>query len=146
MLFALSTCGFVVGSFVSSRIVHRHSIEGTLRLGTVLQTVGTLLMIATTAAAPQAWAALILPQIIFTFGWGFVQPQMQAGALSLHPRAIGQSSALFGFVQLSIAGIIVALFARLTDGDARSLACGMAACAVTGLVIAWGLIGRLRET
>lgn len=146
MLLSLSTAGFVIGSFVSSRIVHRFALEGTLRIGTVLQASGTLLMIVTTSVAPESWAALVLPQIIFTFGWGFVQPQMQAGALSLHPRAIGQSSALLGFVQLSIAGIIVALFARLTDGDARSLAFGMAACAVTGLVIAWTLIGRARET
>lgn len=145
MLLSLSTCGFVTGSFVSSRVVHRLGLEGTLRLGTVLQTAGTLLMIATTTAAPENWAALVLPQIIFTFGWGFVQPQTQAGALSLHPRAIGQSSALLGFVQLSIAGLIVAVFARVTDGDARSLAYGMAACAATGLVIAWGLIGRIRE-
>jgi len=140
MMFALSTGGFVIGSFVSSRIVHRCGMEATLRLGTLLQITGGLVMIAATLAAPERWAALIFPQMIYTFGWGFVQPQMQAGALSLHPRAIGQASALLGFGQLATAGIVVALFARLSDGSALSLALGMAFCAVMALVIAWGFI------
>ncbi len=102
-------------------------------------------MIAATWAAPGAWTALILPEIVYTFGWGLVQPQMQAGALSIHPRAIGQASAVFGFGQLSIAGIIVALFARLTGGGSLSLALGMAFCGIMALVFAWGLIGRVRD-
>lgn len=142
MMLALSTGGFIVGSFVSSRIVHARGLEGTLRLGTLFQVAGTLLMIAATWAAPHSWAALVLPEIVYTFGWGLVQPQMQAGALSLHPRAIGQASAVLGFGQLAIAGIVVALFARMADGSPLSLALGMAFCAIMACIISWGFIHR----
>jgi len=140
MMLALSTAGFIIGSFVSSRIVHGHGVEATLRLGTLFQVAGTALMIGATWAAPSSWAALIFPEIVYTFGWGLVQPQMQAGALSLHPRAIGQASAVLGFGQLAIAGVVVALFARLADGSPVSLALGMAFCAVMAALVAWAFI------
>ncbi|MBO9671711.1 MAG: hypothetical protein J7485_14480, partial [Sphingobium sp.] len=69
---------------------------------------------------------------------------MQAGALSLHPRAIGQASALLGFGQLAIAGVLAAGFARLTTGSSLSLALGMSFCAVMALLIIWTSIGRVR--
>jgi len=145
MMLALSTGGFIVGSFASSRMVHHRGIEATLRIGTLFQIAGTLLMAGATWAAPHSWASLIFPEILYTFGWGLVQPQMQAGALSLHPRAIGQASAVLGFGQLAIAGVIVALFARLADGSPFSLALGMAFCAVMAGVIAWGCIRKAGE-
>lgn len=145
MMFAFSTIGFIFGSLASSRIVHRRSLEWTLRLGTLVQVGGVLVMIAATHLAPGAWAALVLPQVVYTFGWGLAQSQLQAGALSLHPRTIGQASAVLGFGQLSIAGVIVAIFARVTSGSALSLAFGMAFCAGMGLLCAWAFIGRVRE-
>lgn len=146
MMFAFSTIGFIFGSLASSRIMHSLSLEGTLRLGTIVQFSGMLIMLVATRAAPGAWAALVLPQIIYTFGWGLAQSQLQAGALSFHSRAIGGASAVLGFGQLSIAGIIVAVFARLTTGSAFSLAVGMTFCAGMGMLCAWGLIRRKRET
>jgi F0F1-type ATP synthase assembly protein I len=67
---------------------------------------------------------------------------MQAGALSLHPRAIGQASALLGFGQLAIAGILAAGFARLTTGSSFSLALGMSFCAAMALLVVWTSVGR----
>lgn len=145
LLFAVSTTGFMAGNALSFRLLRAHGVDGTLRIGVVVQLAGPLVMIATTAVWPGAWAALILPQMIYTLGWGVVQPQAQAGALSTHPESIGQSSALLGFGQLAIAGVIVAIFARTTSGTSLSLALGMALCGVLALVCAWGLIGRVRE-
>jgi len=82
--------------------------------------------------------------MLYTFGWGIVQPQTQAGALSTHPERIGQASALLGFVQLALSGAVVALFARLTDGLPFSLALGMAFCGAIAVLISWRFIGRVR--
>lgn len=142
MMLALSTFGFMLGNMISRRLVHRFLIEGTLRIGALFLLAGGVLSIVTTHAWPLAWAALVLPQLVYATGWGVVQPQMQAGALSLHPRAIGQASALIGFVQLSLAGIIVAVFSRVTDGSADALSLGTLLCGVMAALFAWGLIGR----
>lgn len=144
MMLALSTMGFIGGNIASRRIVQRFSIEGTLRIGTLFLIGGGALMITATLAAPQAWEALIIPELVYTVGWGMVQPQMQAGALSLHPRAIGQASALLGFAQLSMAGTIVAIFSRLTDGSPIALSLGVACCG-TAAAMAWLVIWRMRH-
>jgi len=144
IMLALSTVGFVFGSIVSNRMIRTHSLEATVRIGTLIQVAAALAMIGATWAAPGAWAALVIPEIVYTFGWGVVQPQMQAGALSLHPRAIGQASALLGFGQLAIAGVIVAAFAQVTTGSPLSLALGIGFCGVMGALCAWAFIGRLR--
>ncbi|MBT2187890.1 MFS transporter [Sphingobium nicotianae] len=145
IMLAISTLGFVFGSLLSNRMIRTHSLEAALRFGTVIQVSAGIVMIAATALWPGAWEALVVPEIFYTFGWGVVQPQMQAGALSLHPRAIGQASALLGFGQLAVAGVIAAGFARLTTGSALSLAIGMAFCAGMALLCAWVFIGRMRE-
>jgi DHA1 family bicyclomycin/chloramphenicol resistance-like MFS transporter len=144
LLLALSTLGFMVGNMASFRLVRRRGVDGTLKLGTLALLAGPAVMLATTHAWPEHWAALILPQMLFTFGWGVVQPQTQAGALSTHPESIGQASALLGFGQLALAGLIVAIFSRLTSGLAPALALGMATCGVLALVMAWGLVGRAK--
>jgi DHA1 family bicyclomycin/chloramphenicol resistance-like MFS transporter len=142
MLLALSTLGFMAGNFASFRLVRRRGVDMTLRLGTLSLLAGPALMLAATRAWPEAWPALILPQMLYTFGWGVVQPQAQAGALSTHPESIGQASALLGFGQLAIAGLIVALYSQATTGLAPALALGMASCGVLALAMAWGLVGR----
>ena len=145
MMLALSTFGFMLGNMISRRLVHRFLIEGTLRIGAVFLLVGGVASICTTHIWPLAWAALVLPQLVYATGWGVVQPQMQAGALSLHPRAIGQASALIGFAQLSIAGAIVAVFSRITDGSADALSLGTLMCGVVAALFAWALIGRVKD-
>lgn len=143
IMLALSTIGFIFGSIASNRMIRTHSLEMTVRIGTLIQFGAVLVMIAATWLAPDAWAALVIPEIIYTLGWGVVQPQMQAGALSLHPRALGQVSALLGFGQLAIAGVIVAIFAQFSTGSALSLACGIAFCGVMGMICTWAFIGRV---
>jgi DHA1 family bicyclomycin/chloramphenicol resistance-like MFS transporter len=144
LLLSLSTLGFMGGNAASFRLIRSLGVEGTMRTGVTVQLFGPLCMIATTQLWPQAWPALILPQMIYTFGWGIAQPQAQAGALSTHPESIGQASALLGFGQLAIAGIIVAVFSRVTTGAPMALALGMAFCSTTALVCVWALIGRSR--
>jgi len=144
LLLALSTLGFMAGNVASYRLVHHRGVDGTARIGTLFQLAGPAVMLGAVSLWPGAWAALILPQMLYTFGWGIVQPQTQAGALSTHPERIGQASALLGFVQLALSGAFVALFARLTDGLPFSLALGMAFCGAMAVLISWRFIGRVR--
>jgi DHA1 family bicyclomycin/chloramphenicol resistance-like MFS transporter len=145
LLFSLSTAGFMAGNALSYRLVRTQGLDGALRTGVLFLGLGPLLMILASRAWPEAWAALILPQILYSLGWGIVQPQAQAGALSTHPESIGQSSSLLGFVQLAVAGTIVAVFSRLTGGTSLALALGMAFCGGMALFCGWALVGRVRD-
>ena len=144
VMLSLSTAGFIAGNVLSYRLVRRVGVEGTLRIGVLFQIAGPLLMLFAVMLWPGMWAALVLPQALYTTGWGVVQPQAQAGALSTHPESIGQASALLGFVQLALAGLIVAIFSRVTAGLPVSLAFGLMFCGGMAVVCAWRLVSRVR--
>lgn len=145
-LFALSSIGFLCGNAVSFRLVLSHGVDATLRLGMPFLLAGPLVMLAIAWLWPTAWAAMVFTQFIYTFGWGLVQPQAQAGALSAHPEAIGQASSLIGFVQLAMGGAVVAIVAAVTDGAPRTLALAMILCGGAALVWTWIFIrpGRVQ--
>ena len=136
-LFALSSIGFLCGNALSFRLVRSLGVDATLRFGVPFLLGGPLLMLAITMLLPDVWAAMVFTQFIYTFGWGLVQPQAQAGALSAHPEAIGQASSLIGFIQLAIGGAVVALFAAVTDGAPQTLATAMILCGGAALVWTW---------
>ncbi len=136
-LFATSSIGFLCGNALSFRLVRSLGVDRTLRFGAPFLLAGPLVMLAITLLWPSAWAAMVLTQFIYTIGWGLLQPQAQAGALSAHPEAIGQASSLIGFVQLALAGTVVALFAAVTDGAPHMLALGMILCGGAAFVWSW---------
>lgn len=143
-LFALSSIGFLCGSGASFRLARSLGVDATLRFGVPFLLAGPLCMLMIALCWPNAWAAMVFTQFVYTFGWGLVQPQAQAGALSAHPEAIGQASSLIGFVQLAIAGGVVAVFAWVTDGAPHTLAAGMILCGGAALVWTWASIRPLR--
>ncbi|WP_319801496.1 Bcr/CflA family efflux MFS transporter [Sphingobium sp. B11D3A] len=143
-MLSLATAGFIAGNFLSYRLVRRLGVDGTLRVGVLFQAAGPLVMLLAVSAWPHIWVALVIPQMLYTMGWGIVQPQTQAGALSTHPHSIGQASALLGFVQLALAGLIVAIFSRVTAGEPASLALALMVCGGMATVCAWHLVPRQR--
>jgi DHA1 family bicyclomycin/chloramphenicol resistance-like MFS transporter len=145
VMLALALVGFLGGNVVSFRLVRRIGVDGTLRFGVLLQIAGPVLMLLAASMWPDAWAALVLPQMLYTMGWGVVQPQAQAGALSTHPESIGQASALLGFFQLALAGLIAAVFTRLTTGLPSSLALALLFCGGMASLAAWVLVRRARH-
>ena len=145
-LFALSSIGFLCGNALSFRLVLSHGVDATLRLGMPFLLAGPLVMLAIVLLWPTAWAAMVFTQFIYTLGWGLVQPQAQAGALSAHPEAIGQASSLIGFVQLAMGGAVVAIVAAVTDGAPHTLALALILCGGAALVWTWIFIrpGRVQ--
>lgn len=143
VMLALALVGFLGGNLIALRLVRRIGVDGTLRVGVLFQIAGPVLMLISSYLWPETWMGLIIPQMLYTLGWGVVQPQAQAGALSTHPESIGQASALLGFFQLAMAGLIAALFTRLTTGLPASLALGLLFCGGMGSLAAWFLVRKL---
>jgi len=134
MLFGMSSIGFLGGNALSFRLVKTRGVDATLRFGTSFLLIGPFLILAISWFWPNAWPAMVLAHSIYMFGWGVVQPQAQAGALSAHPEAIGQASSLIGFIQLAIGGAIVGLFAAVTNGAPASLGVAMLLCGAAASV------------
>jgi DHA1 family bicyclomycin/chloramphenicol resistance-like MFS transporter len=76
---------------------------------------------------------LIVPMAIYLAGLGMVLPQSIAGAMTPFPERAGAASALFGFIQQSVAAICGAVVGALLSHSAWPVAGAVAFMGVATL-------------
>lgn len=134
-VFAVGSCGFLVGSFIAARIVGRVGLNGVLGIGGCCAALGGLAMVASVAIGLPSSLSIMLPVSLYLSGLGMVLPQSIAGALTPFPERAGAASSLFGFVQQTAAAIVGALAGVLLDHGALPLASLVAAMGIATLII-----------
>ena len=75
--------------------------------------------------------AVVLVDMI---GFGIIMPQTMGGALAPNPHCAGSASALFGFIQMSIAAGVGALVGQFHDGTSHSMAIAIGLSGVLALI------------
>ena len=106
MAFSVCSIAFVTGAAISSRIVSRLGLDGTLVIGVrALAAAGVLQALALVFAGEHV-AAIIVPELLFFFGVGLTLPNSVAAALSPFPERAGAASSLGGFFQMLLSSII----------------------------------------
>ena len=110
MCFAAVAGGYMAGTFLAGRLTTRLGINPLVRLGTaVIMAAGTLMM-ALVVVGYLTVASLLVPMIIYMFGFGLMHPNAMAGAIGPQAKRAGAASALLGFIQLGLAaGVGVAV-------------------------------------
>lgn len=106
IVFAVSSTGYVAGTFLASQVVIRAGLDRTIGLGALALAGGGVMMIAAVALAPHSAAAVAVPMALYLAGLGLAMPQALAGALQPFPDHAGAASSLVGFVQQSTGAII----------------------------------------
>jgi len=96
---------FVVGAYVSSRLVGRLGLDRTLWVATIGITLPALPLLVF-VDSPSV-LTIIAPFVVFAFFNGFIFPNALAGATSVDPRIAGSAASFLGFTQLGLGSIIV---------------------------------------
>ncbi|MBA1148017.1 multidrug effflux MFS transporter [Ectothiorhodospiraceae bacterium WFHF3C12] len=133
--FAFIVVGYVSGSFAASRLSQRLGVDRLVLLGAAASAVGGAVMAALAWSQVYAVAAVIVPQMVYMFGVGLVLPQAMAGALAPFPERAGTASALFGFLQMTIASAMGVCVGQLHDGTSRMMALVIAGTGLLGLLV-----------
>jgi len=139
LFFALVVSGYMVGALLGGRLGHRFGSDRLIGVGALIATVSGVGMAALAVAGVHHISAIILPQMIYMAGVGLVMPQAMAGALAPFPRIAGSSSALLGFIQMTLAAFVGVLVGLLHDGGPRSMALAIAAMGILTLASFAGL-------
>ncbi|WP_428608249.1 Bcr/CflA family multidrug efflux MFS transporter [Sedimenticola sp.] len=134
LFFALVVSGFMIGTLIGGRLVRRVGINRLLAYGSVIAALGGISMLIFALAEVHHVAAIVLPQMIYMIGVGIVMPQSMAGALAPFPHMAGTSSALLGFIQMSVATGVGVLVGHYHDGSPRSMALSIALMGVLTLI------------
>lgn len=143
VVFAVGSTGYMLGSFLASRIVRRVGLDGVIGIGAVAVTLGGLGMVVSVAIGFTSSLSIVLPMWIYLAGLGMVLAQSIAGALTPFPERAGAASSLFGFVQQGLAAACGAGVGWLLGDSAWPLAGAVALMGLATLLI-WLMTRRLR--
>ncbi len=144
-VFAVSSFGFVAGTFLASQVVIRAGLDRTIGLGAAALAGGGLMMIAAVALAPQSAAAVAVPMAIYLAGLGLAMPQALAGALQPFPDHAGAASSLIGFVQQATGAVVGALVGLAVGASVWPFVLAIAAMGCLTLVL-WITTRAVRRT
>lgn len=115
---SLPPLGFVLGGFVSSRLIGRFGINRVIAAGAAVLVPAGLVMVALTLLQISGPFVIVGPMIFVCCGSGLITPNAAAGALGADPRALGSASGLASFCQMTGAASATA---ALTLGPTGSL-------------------------
>jgi DHA1 family bicyclomycin/chloramphenicol resistance-like MFS transporter len=104
--FGFASVGFMSGTFLGSRIVRYVGIERMCLMGTFCSAAGGVLVFGLIWSDVISIWSIILPTVVYFFGMGMSQPNIQAGAISPYPHMAGAAASLLGLAQYVSAGLL----------------------------------------
>lgn len=109
--------GYLLGNAASSRLIKKLHPHGTLRLGTIVSTIGVATLIIASLLLPEAPVTYFLPVAIMTFGHGISMANAIALALDEVPELAGTASAALGSLQMMVAAMGAVLVSVIGVGS-----------------------------
>ncbi len=129
--FAICSISYVAGAAIGSRMTPRRGLEGMIRLGVAWLCAGGVLQLVGVLLFPNAVAAVIVPDMIYFMGVGFLLPSTLAAALAPFPERAGAASSLIGFAQMTSGTVVGTIVGASLGSSAMPLAV-VTACAGIG--------------
>lgn len=131
---AMMPGGFMLGTYLNSRLVTRFGIERLLLVGGVLGLAsGLVLIVSAPGGSP---LAIVVPLLLAGMGNGFVMPNGSAGAVSVIPSLAGAAAGLSSFCQMIVAALATGTLSTVPIHSAMPLAI---AFTLAGAVVFVGL-------
>lgn len=103
---------YIVGNYLTSRLVHRQGERTMMRLGQFFTLGGLALMLSLGLAGIHTALAFALPLVLLGIGHGMLMPPTLAGTVGLVPALAGSAVAVAGVMQQlmgAVAGYAVGL-------------------------------------
>ena len=122
LLVGLGAAGYILGSQINPRLLHRHSMSWVLRVAVRVYLLATIVLTAFALVGGLGLWSVVLPIVVCMSCLGFVLPNATVGALSRQAANAGSASALMGTLQFVLAAVSGTLIGVLTDGTARPMA------------------------
>jgi DHA1 family bicyclomycin/chloramphenicol resistance-like MFS transporter len=136
LYFAVVPIGFIVGTFISSRIANRAPVERMVLIG------GSITLAAVSVQSILLLSGYLTPLVLFvpgafmTFAQGLSLPFAQAGAMATVPRLAGTAAGIGVFMQNFMGAGVAQIYGLLADGTSIPLVQVTVVMAILGFVSA----------
>jgi len=137
---SLPPMGFLLGSFLSSRLTQRFGVDNLIAIGSTILIPAGFAMVAFAALHVANPYAIVGPMILVCCGSGLITPNAVAGSLGVKIGIVGAASGLASFIQIIGAAGATAALSLGPSGNPLVLAvviasAGMFAVAAFGLLV-----------
>jgi MFS transporter, DHA1 family, multidrug resistance protein len=136
---SLPPMGFLVGSFLSTRLTRRLGVDGLIAIGSAVLIPAGFAMVALAALHFASPYAIVGPMILICCGSGLVTPNAVAGSLGVKVGIVGTASGLASFIQMIGAAGATAALSLGASGNPLVLAVVIASAGLFA-VTAFGLL------
>ncbi len=133
---------YLAGTFLCRRLLARHGLRGSVRIGAWFTLGGGLTMAALSLAGEHSVWAILLPQWVYAIGHGIHQPCGQAGAIGPFPEKAGTAASLSGFYMMFVAFLVGLFLGHTMNGTVYPMTLGIGVFAVLLVTTAWTLVQR----
>jgi DHA1 family bicyclomycin/chloramphenicol resistance-like MFS transporter len=146
-LFALTAIGYAAGNFLAGRFSVRVGMNRMILIGTVVTTLGLMVLAALTAAGLSGPVVFFGLTVFMGLGNGICLPNANAGMLSVRPELAGTASGLGGAILIGGGAALAALAGVLLGPGATEmpLILLMLASSVASVVAILFVIRRARQ-
>lgn len=117
----LITLGFTLGTFVSSRIAHRMTLNTLILIGRIAAMAGLVVGLVLMLVGIVNVYTLFVPVMMVGFGNGLSVPSCNAGALSVRPDLAGSALGLVGALNVGFGALMTSFTGPLVDNDHGAL-------------------------
>lgn len=142
LLIATNAVAYLLGTVWCRRWLTRFGLVGAVQRGAGFSLGGGVLMAALALAGVLHPMAIMVPQWLYSFGHGVLQPCGQTGMAGPFPAQAGAASALSGFVLACGAFGIGAWLGVAMDGTVLPMTLTLGAMGALTAAIAWTLVRR----
>lgn len=141
--FALTALSLMVAAFTNGRLVRRFAPEAVLRAGVVIVGTGAAALLLCALTETGGIAGVVVPMMIYVFGFGLVMPNATASALEPYPDMAGVASSLLGCFQMAGGALVGYAVNALYRGTPVAMATCVAA--MGGLTVLVHVVGSARR-
>jgi DHA1 family bicyclomycin/chloramphenicol resistance-like MFS transporter len=113
LYFILLSVAFIVGTFVTSRLVPLLGLDRMIMVGSLVAIAACAVGFALALDGIWTPLAIYLPAVALGCANGLTMPNSQAGAVSIDPAAAGTASGLVGFMQMLCAALATQLLSMV---------------------------------
>lgn len=135
LIFLTTVIGYFLGSALSARLASLLESPQVVMLGAAMMVCACLAMLLWSSLQPQSISALMLPMMVYTAGLGMLLPHSMNLALQPYPHMAGTTSALLGFIQMSVSASASGLVGALLADSPAPLVWMMTTIVVVGALL-----------
>lgn len=112
---AVLISGLWLGSFLTTRLIHRVPMRRLLVRANALSVLASALFLLGAASGHLGVAWVVATMFLFNVGAGIASPAALTEAISVNPAVTGSASGLYGFTQMAVGALCTALVTLGTD-------------------------------